>query len=354
MKVCVVNPNYYRSSGVTIAIKLIYEGVSQVGIEQYFVDCDYGNEKSDTDWMPAERNMHFALMASNPFRLLRQIASFLGWIRQEGIGVVHVHHRRLASILQPFQSIGKFVLVYTGQLTYPRSLLFSLTCPRNVTAISESVADNLKRTTRSKTVHIIRNPVEFPELCPTIPVDTVKNAAICIARLEPVKGHIHLVSAWKMLADRGFTYNLHLIGEGSLEEQLKSQVASLGLTDLVHFLGYTPNVKAFIQETLFAILVSSVEGLGIVTVEAASCGRPSLLTDVDGSRDCLPPTRNLPNGVPFSDVDALANALEYWFSHPHDVAEEGQPFFNYHKGLSGIGVIASKYAALYRSLAPAG
>ena len=34
MKVCVVNPNYYRSSGVTTVVRRLHQGVSGQGIDQ--------------------------------------------------------------------------------------------------------------------------------------------------------------------------------------------------------------------------------------------------------------------------------------------------------------------------------
>src|ERR1700693_5972336 len=99
VNVCVANPNFYRSSGVTVAIRRIYESLPDVGVTQYFVDCGYGNEEPDTSWIPKERLALFSLMTFNPVVFVRACVAFLRWLKMKDIRVVHVHHRRLSIIL---------------------------------------------------------------------------------------------------------------------------------------------------------------------------------------------------------------------------------------------------------------
>jgi glycosyltransferase involved in cell wall biosynthesis len=349
MKVCVVNPNYYRSSGVTVAIKQISHAMAHLGIDNYFVDCHYGSQGESYDWLTQERLFNFRLMSSNPLVLIDQSLKFVIWIKERQIKIVHVHHRRLASLLYLLQGLGRFRMVYTGHLTYPFALWFWLLSPDLMTAVSESVAKNISETTRAKSIVTISNPVTFPELCPPIPQHIDTAAAICIARLDPVKGHDNLIKAWKILADRGHTYQLHLVGEGVLEGSLRSLVTKLGLDNLIFFKGFINNVQEHIKNYLFAVLVSSVEGLGIVTVEAASCGRASLLTDVDGSRDCIPIGHVLSNGVPYGDVTKLAGALVYCSGHPKETLNEGEIFFHFHKKRSSPDIVGAQYLSVYES-----
>lgn len=350
MKVCVINPNYYRSSGVTIAIRRIFEEVSKLGVEQHFINCCYGNEEEDKDWIPQERYCEFKLMSSNPAKLIYEILLFIKWLKKNDIHVIHVHHRRLASILLPLQLARVSTVLYTGQLTYQFTLCFWLASPKFVAAISQSVMKNVQATTRAKYIEVIGNPSEFPIQCPKIEIDRVKNRAICIARLEPVKGHEYLIDAWRILKNRGFEYELILVGEGSLRQQLEQKAVALDLSNNIHFRGYKKNVMKEMESCLFAILVSEIEGQGIVTLEAAACGRASLLTNVDGSRDCLPPQRYLPNGLPYGDSTALADALELWFANPIKVATEGRVFFDFHKALNSKQIIGNKYYLFYKKL----
>jgi len=141
-----------------------------------------------------------------------------------------------------------------------------------------------------------------------------------------------------------------LVGEGTLRQALERQVEVLGLVDAVEFRGFQKNVIPQIEQALFAVLASRNEGQGIVTVEAAARGRASLLTDVDGSRDCVSPDRALPNLVKLGDVVGLADALEAWFMQPALAVSEGRVFFDYLKDTSSSTVVANKYRALYEQV----
>lgn len=354
IKVCVVNPNYYRSSGVTVAIRRIYDSLSDTDIAQYFVDCAHGPQEDDTSWIPEHRLAIFKLMNVNPAVLVSESRRFLRWLEANDIRVVHVHHRRLAAILNLLKPFGGYELIYTGNLTYAFDLWFWLSCPAIVTGISNSVLDNMRRTTRAAHFHLISNGCDFPLECPSVDVDKVKATAICIARLDPVKGHENLLAAWRLLLDRGHRCRLLLVGEGELRQALERQAKHLGIDRYVEFRGFQKDVNSVIEEASFAVLASRVEGQGIVTLEAAARGRASLVTDVDGSRDCVPPDRSLPNLVRFGDVTGLADALASWFSRPDEVCKEGRVFFDYLKRSSATGIVGEKYRALYAQVGKRG
>ena len=351
MKVCIVNPNFYRSSGVTVAVRRIFQGVTPLGVEQYFVDCRHGSQEEDISWIPPGRLCSFLLMDNHPVRLIQQTAAFLRWLRREQIAIVHVHHRRLAALLYPFQGIGRFRLIYTAQLSYPAETWFTLFSPRTGVAISPSVAENLGKTTRITQIDIIGNPSDFPLECPEVRASEVSRTVLCVARLDPVKAHVHLIEAWKKLTERGTRAKLLLVGEGSLKQALVHQVSALGLTELVEFRGFRKDIAAEMDRCLFAVLVSEVEGHPVVVLEAAARGRPTLVTDVDGSRDGVPPSVNLPNRIPFGDVEKLAGALEVWLEQPEAVAQEGRLFYDFHKEHHSTEVIGRKYADLYERTA---
>jgi len=351
INVCVVNPNYYRSSGVTVAIRRIYESLPDADISQYFVDCGHGSEEEDTSWIPQNRLSTFGLMTVNPAAFVRACAAFLRWLKKNQIQVVHVHHRRLAVILNCLKIFRKYKLIYTGNLTYPYEFWFWLCSPRIATGISHSVIENLKRTTRAKQLHLISNGCDFPADCAPVDVSRVSATAICIARLDKVKGHEILLDAWRTLLDRGRQCRLLLVGEGDLRPTLERQAKDLGIDHAVEFRGFQRDVIPQIEQALFAILPSRVEGQGIVSIEAAARGRPSLVTDVDGSRDCVPPRHALPNLVQFGDSAGLADALETWFVRPDLVVAEGRLFFDYLKSSSSTETVGNKYRVLYSQVA---
>lgn len=345
MRICLMNDHYYRSSGVAIAIRRIAEA-APADVEYWFAGCGSKEYQEDLSWIPAERYRCFDLKNSNPVRVLVELLRLKAWLKSNQCELVHCHHRRVTALLQ---LVGIPVL-YTGQLAFPYAAWFRLLGPRFSTAITPSVARNLKETTGREPIACIGNPAGFPGSVPKIDLEEVKRRAVCIARLEPVKGHTHLLSAWKVLHDRGYHYELCLVGEGSLRADLEAQARRDGIEVLVRFCGFTSDISTYVADSLFAILASEIEGQGIVTLEAAALGKASILTAVTGSIDLLPPNRRLPNGVPYGDPIALADAIEQWFLNPEEAIREGERFFRFLKASSDPHDIAQGYRRTYKQV----
>jgi glycosyltransferase involved in cell wall biosynthesis len=126
----------------------------------------------------------------------------------------------------------------------------------------------------------------------------------CAARLESVKGHLHLLQALARLPD---DVHLALAGDGSLADALAKEALSLGIHARVHFLGNVEEMPSFYRALDLFCLPSLREGLPLAPLEAQACGVPCVLTDVGGNREALWSH----NGtlVPASDDLALARAL---------------------------------------------
>ena len=342
MRICLMNDNFYRSSGVAIAIRRIAQ--ASKGVDYYFAGCLDDGLPEDISWMPEGRYRRFDLKSSNPIRVIGELIRLKKWLNSEACDLVHCHHRRLSVLLR----LAGVRVLYTAQLAFPYQAWFRWLHPKTMTAITRSVATNLIETTGQEPMTCIGNPAHFPERVPDVDIERVRLRAVCIARLDPVKGHTYLLSAWKLLHDKGYKYELDLVGEGVLRKSLEEQSRREGTQELIRFCGFHADVSTFIGDSLFAVLVSEIEGQGIVTLEAASMGRPSLLTAVPGSIDLIPAETTLPNGVAFRDVEKLAEALEEWFGHPDKVVAEGQRFFEFLKNSSEPAKVAHDYFNAYR------
>lgn len=117
---------------------------------------------------------------------------------------------------------------------------------------------------------------------------------LTVSRLsEPRKNVDRVIQALAQLsAITDFRYSI--IGDGSFKPQLETLVKNLGLEDKVKFLGRqsTENViAAMCQADLFILpsstLPDSHEGFGIVYLEAAACGTPSLATRQAGAIEAI-------------------------------------------------------------------
>ena len=144
-----------------------------------------------------------------------------------------------------------------------------------------------------------------------------------------MKGHTHLIQAWKILADRHIEAKLLLIGEGSLKEALHAQVRDGGLEHLVEFRGFQQRHREGPGSLLVRCPCQQAGRPSGRRDRSRRAGLPTLVTDVPGSRDCVPPGASLPNLVPFGDASALADALSVWLGQPDAVADEGQLVFRF-------------------------
>jgi glycosyltransferase involved in cell wall biosynthesis len=75
---------------------------------------------------------------------------------------------------------------------------------------------------------------------------------------------------------------LALVGSGSLEGQIKEQIASLGLGVVVRFALPRPQIAEAYTDADVVALSSRWEGLPYTVVEAMAYGKPVVATCVDG------------------------------------------------------------------------
>jgi len=135
-----------------------------------------------------------------------------------------------------------------------------------------------------------------------------------VGRLDAVKGHDVLIRALARLHAQGRSVTALFAGTGAGEADIRRQVAEVGLTEAVRFLGFADS-----REVLWAadvsVLPSRREAFPLVTLEAMLCGVVPIRTPASGARDQI---RDGETGflIPFDDDQALANRLERLMADP--------------------------------------
>jgi glycosyltransferase involved in cell wall biosynthesis len=106
---------------------------------------------------------------------------------------------------------------------------------------------------------------------------------VCVSRLVPRKGQDVLVAGWPRVLARHPRARLLLVGGGPAERALRQAVAARGLAGSVVLTGPVPAADLpghYAAGDVFAMPCRTrragldVEGLGMVYLEAAACGRP--------------------------------------------------------------------------------
>lgn len=100
-----------------------------------------------------------------------------------------------------------------------------------------------------------------------------------VGRFEEQKNHEFLIEIFRKIAASREDAVLLLVGEGELQDGIRSKVEDYGLTDKVRFLGVRSDVPRLWKAMDFFILPSLFEGLPIVALEAQASGVFSILAD---------------------------------------------------------------------------
>jgi glycosyltransferase involved in cell wall biosynthesis len=127
---------------------------------------------------------------------------------------------------------------------------------------------------------------------------------VCVGRLCRQKGQDVLLGAWPEVARQVPGARLVLVGDGPDAPRLRARAPAS-----VTFAGAVADPAPWYRSADVVVLPSRWEGMALAPLEAMACGRPAVVTDVDGARESLPP-RLLPHClVPPEDPGALARAV---------------------------------------------
>lgn len=155
----------------------------------------------------------------------------------------------------------------------------------------------------SEKIHRIVLGVDTNVFHPDAKVEKIDNRLIHVASLVGVKDQATLLRAMARLPD----VELLIIGEGKHRADLQAIAKKLTVDERVTFVGDVPHLDLprYYQSAALNVLTSRHEGLGMVTLEAAACGVPTISTEVG----LLPDVPEMGFSVPIGDDDALAETI---------------------------------------------
>lgn len=135
--------------------------------------------------------------------------------------------------------------------------------------------------------------------------------AVCVSRMLRDKGIHELVSAARQLREKDVGLVVRLVGptDDNPASIPKATLEAWSRDGIVEVAGPSNDIAGEYARAHIAILPSYREGLPKSLIEAASCGRPIVATDVPGCREvCIEGETGYL--VPARMVEPLANALE--------------------------------------------
>lgn len=174
---------------------------------------------------------------------------------------------------------------------------------------------------------------------------------VMVARFSKQKDHATLVRAVAELKRRGLALPVHFAGGGKAlhRKPIEQLVASLGVTELVSFLGVCDDVPGLLQANKFAVLATHYEGMPLALIEGMAAGCLAITSQVPGAQEVI---RDGDTGflVREGDAEHLADVLEAAYrdsERSQQVASQGraQALEQY-----SYAAMAAGYSNLIRSL----
>jgi glycosyltransferase involved in cell wall biosynthesis len=211
---------------------------------------------------------------------------------------------------------------------------------------SESIAQKVRAEGRlGARFSIIPNGVDLSRFATPAPPCTLRDeyGIPCdaplvgvVARLEPEKGHAHLVDAWPAVIEHVPDAWLAIVGEGSEADALRVRAEALGagVADRIVFTGRREDISSLTADLTVAVLPSLREAQGISILEAMARRRPVVASAVGGIPEVI--TSGVDGLlVPPAKSPALASAIATLLSNP-DLRER--------IGEAGYRTVADRYS----------
>lgn len=182
---------------------------------------------------------------------------------------------------------------------YRRADRITFQTPDGITYFPKQIAD--------KAV-VIPNPID--ESVPERYEGIRKHQVVTVGRLHKQKNHALLLDAFADFSKKFIDYELHIYGEGELEQELKKQAEQLGLQEKVVWHGFCADARERIKDARMFVLSSDFEGISNSMLEALAMGVPTISTDcpIGGARVYIEPEES---GllIPVGDRHALTQAM---------------------------------------------
>jgi glycosyltransferase involved in cell wall biosynthesis len=322
------------SGGLAYAsIRLAHEQARE-GVDVYVIEVDSSKHRKSSWWCDKVIYLNFKKDQS----IIKKFANLWKFIANRHI-VMHFHgvwypqyisYFFLAFItnspiiisphgnLEPSALRQKFLKKYLARKLYFNRIVSHA---RVLWACSEKERSNLQREFHKVDVDIVPIGVDVPQIFLSGRIGRSNEnykKILVVSRLNPGKGLLNLVHAWKLIQDE----NWHIIiagpDENNFQRKLEDEVKKLNLTRFFTFTGYVDAVQrdALYRQADIFILPSLSENFGIVVAEAMSYGIPVITTNetpwasVGLERGCL---------CVGTSPENLSCALMHIISLPEDV-----------------------------------
>lgn len=180
-------------------------------------------------------------------------------------------------------------------------------------------------------------------------LDNSFNKICVVGRLEPVKGHEDLLTAFSSICKEFSNVQLWIIGDGPLRPALAEMTDRLGIGDKVVFWGERADVPAILRDATIGVNSSKREGLSNAIMEYMAASLPVVVTNVGGNSELV--SNNI-NGllVPAESPQILAEKIKFLLQNQIPARTWGQNGRKFVEENLTVGQMTRKTQAVYTEL----
>lgn len=187
------------------------------------------------------------------------------WIKKGKAKIIYERH---ASLLFNGSQLQK-ALIQLGAHLYDQVIVLTKS------SLNEWTSDNLR---------VIPNPLSFSA---NQRAELSNHSIICVGSIVYNKGYDLLIDAWKKIAHKYPTWNVHIYGKGNASCYIK-QAQDANIESQITFHGASSDIETIYQHASILVLPSRTEGFGMVLIEAMAHGVPCIAFDCPcGPRDII-------------------------------------------------------------------
>lgn len=309
------------------------------------------------NWPQLNALSHICCLDKKPGISLQIVNQLVVLIDKHQIDIIHSHH--IGPMLYGAYAIKRRPQVkhistvhdawYLNNWRY--RLITRLLCkftPITIVADAEAVAEEIYKKVDFKAQKIVINGIDSVEFSPVnmqyaryqLNLPRKMKLIGCAARVEDGKGHSVLLEQLTHFSDE---YHLVFAGSGSKLEEYKSQAKALGIEKRVHWLGKVNEMVTFYSAIDIFCLFSEREGLPLSILEAMSCNKPVVASNVGGISEVV--TKNSGVLLELNEAHLLASSVAAAFSLKKENVIRDEAI---KQGCSRV--MAAQYDALYDSV----
>ncbi|WDF57139.1 glycosyltransferase [Mucilaginibacter sp. KACC 22063] len=220
-------------------------------------------------------------ITKSPLSLIEGLSTARKFIKKHDIKLIHAHMTHALI----FASLLKLLLPSINIVFTPHSFNIGSSLRFAIVRFLKPLrkADilfsaKMKRSCYKKQSYIIPNGIDTAKYDVSYPKNQ-RFTFVTIGRLERVKNHSALIECAAMLKGQ-FDFEIQLVGDGILREDLQKAALDKGVADILKFCGYQSNVAEICSRAHVFLLPSLWEGFPISLLEAGASGIPVLSTPV--------------------------------------------------------------------------